>query len=138
MISVQPIWHLTRSGVGDGRELVVTLPMRMQSEANMRESWRARHRRRKQQRATTALVLTGLVKRDNYEPPCVATIIRVAPYSLDDDNLVGAAKAFRDGIADALGVDDRDPRVTWQYGQRKGDKPRQYAVEVRLRKGGAS
>lgn len=26
----------------------------------------------------------------------------------------------RDGVADALGVDDRDPRVEWVYGQRRG------------------
>lgn len=39
---------------------------------------------------------------------------------LDDDNLRSALKAVRDGIAEKLGIDDRDPRVEWRYGQRKG------------------
>lgn len=57
---------------------------------------------------------------------------RVAPSKgLDFDNLVSSAKACRDGIADALGVDDADARVTWHYAQRRG-KPREYAVEVRV------
>jgi len=30
-----------------------------------------------------------------------------------------------------LGIDDRDPRVTWTYAQRRG-KPKQYAVEVEV------
>jgi hypothetical protein len=68
-------------------------------------------------------VLTG---RDRV----TVTMARVAPRELDDDNLRGALKAVRDGIADAFGVNDRDPRVTWVYGQRRGSTPRTYAVQV--------
>jgi len=35
------------------------------------------------------------------------------------------------GIADALGIDDRDPRVSWRYAQRRGE-PKVYAVEVSI------
>lgn len=64
------------------------------------------------------------------------TLTRLAPSSgLDDDNLRGALKAVRDGVADALRIDDRDPRVTWEYEQRRS-QPRQWAVEIRIVKGG--
>lgn len=36
---------------------------------------------------------------------------------LDDDNLQGACKFLRDGIAETLGTDDGDPRLTWEYHQ---------------------
>ena len=39
---------------------------------------------------------------------------------MDDDNLRSALKACRDGVADALGVDDGSPLVTWEYAQVKG------------------
>jgi hypothetical protein len=52
--------------------------------------------------------------------PLVVTLIRRSPRALDDDNLRSAAKAARDGIADYLGIDDRDPRVQWRYDQSFG------------------
>ncbi len=65
-------------------------------------------------------------------PALVVTLTRVAPRALDDDGAVTSLKACRDGVADALGLpNDRDPRVTWRYAQRRG-KVREYAVEVRL------
>ena len=39
--------------------------------------------------------------------PSRTTIVRVSSGRLDDDNLVGACKGIRDGIAEALGFDDR-------------------------------
>ncbi|WP_230682079.1 hypothetical protein, partial [Streptococcus pneumoniae] len=47
----------------------------------------------------------------------VVRITRVGPRRLDDDNLARAAKALRDGVADWLGCDDGDPRVSWHYAQ---------------------
>jgi hypothetical protein len=55
---------------------------------------------------------------------------RVAPGNgLDSDNLPVSMKHVRDGIADAMGVDDRDERVTWEYAQERG-KPGEYKVKV--------
>jgi hypothetical protein len=50
---------------------------------------------------------------------------------LDGDNLQSAFKATRDGVADWLGVDDGDPRLDWQYRQRKG-AAKVYAVEIEV------
>lgn len=61
--------------------------------------------------------------------PCTVLLVRVAPSDgLDSDNLQGSLKACRDGVADWLGVDDRDPRVAWRYDQRRGP----WAVEVEI------
>jgi hypothetical protein len=40
-------------------------------------------------------------------------------------------KAVRDGVADALGVDDRDPRVVWLPDWERGRR-RQHAVRVEV------
>ena len=64
--------------------------------------------------------------------PCVVTLTRIAPRALDCDNNQISMKAVRDGVADRLGVDDRDPRVTWRYGQEKPDQPRTYAVRITI------
>lgn len=62
--------------------------------------------------------------------PCTVTLTRIAPSNgLDSDNLLSSMKGCRDQVAAWLGVDDRDPRVTWAYDQRRG-KSKQYAVEV--------
>lgn len=58
----------------------------------------------------------------------VVVLTRIAPLLLDDDNLAGALKSIRDGVADALGVDDRDARVVWLTEQTKG--PASVRVEV--------
>lgn len=106
--------------------MMVALPIRTISEANTRSHWAARAARVKRQRTVVALTLRAM----RLHVPCVVTLTRVAPSSgLDDDNLRGALKAVRDGVADALGVDDRHPGVTWLYGQRRGSA-RAYAVEI--------
>jgi len=38
-------------------------------------------------------------------------------------------------VADALGIDDRDPRVDWRYAQRRG-AAKEYAVEIRIEPNG--
>ena len=60
--------------------------------------------------------------------PVVVTLVRVGSKALDDDNLAYAFKAIRDGVADALGVKDHDPRVSWAYAQEKGP----YAVRIEV------
>ena len=58
-------------------------------------------------------------------------LTRIGPRRLDSDNLAAALKHVRDGVADALGMDDGDPRLVWLYGQRRG-KPGEYAVLVEI------
>lgn len=53
----------------------------------------------------------------------VVLMVRQAPRPLDSDNLASAMKAWRDGIADALGIDDRDKRVQWETEQERCSTP---------------
>lgn len=107
--------------------LVVTLPLRTVSESNARGHWGGRATRTKGHRTTCALALGPQVS--THSLPVRVLMTRIAPRALDDDNLRGALKACRDGVADALGVDDRDPRVMWSYDQKRG-RPGEYAVEI--------
>ncbi len=104
----------------------VTLPLRLASEANARGSWHAGAARARLARAQ----VNAALRRAEPGPlplPVVVRITRVGPRRLDDDNLSRAAKALRDGVADWLGCDDGDPRVSWHYAQATS---REYRVVV--------
>ena len=97
--------------------LCLTLPVRIESEANRRDHWAEKARRVKMQRNVVRWSLTG---RKPPALPCTVRLVRVGPRDLDLDNLIGGGKAIRDQIAEWLGVDDADPRVTWEYAQQRG------------------
>lgn len=106
------------------------LPVRTVSEANAHEHWRKRAKRAKHQRGLAVLVMRG----HGYKipaPPLFVRITRIAPRALDSDNLAGSQKHVRDGVADWLGINDRDPRIQWVYAQAKG-APKFYAVRVEV------
>jgi len=63
--------------------------------------------------------------------PVVVYLTRIAPRQLDDDNAARACKAARDQVAELLGVDDRDPRITWRVEQRRGGVG-EYALEIAI------
>lgn len=111
--------------------ITTKIPLETVSTTNMREHWSKRARRAKEQRRV-AYMWTPLLPRLGF--PLTITLTRISPRKLDDDNLRSALKSVRDGIADRLEIDDRDSRVTWEYGQRKGDSWEQAVlVEARLR-----
>lgn len=91
--------------------------LRLDVTANSRLHWAARAAKVKRQRAVVGLMLRGV---DRPALPCVVTITRRSPGTLDDDNAVSSAKATRDAVAQWLGVDDRDGRVTWRVEQERG------------------
>lgn len=99
-------------------------PIRTYSEQNCRDHWAKKARRAKSQRADAHLLFKACPL------PAAITFTRLAPRALDDDNLVGAFKALRDGIADRLGVKDDDPRISWSYAQVTNPKDPSYAVQV--------
>jgi hypothetical protein len=65
---------------------------------------------------------------------------RIGVYGLDEDNLSGGLKAIRDGIAKALGVDDRDASmggaIAWKVSQEKFDPSlrgrQRYGIRIRI------
>jgi len=125
--------------------------LRVVSTMNEREHWRKRAKRSREQRRFVAMLACG--RFGDLQPPLrgyiyrsqvdrrwklmsdaslSVTLTRIAPRALDGDNLAAGLKAVRDGVADALGVNDADPRVTWAYAQERG-KPREYAVRIEIR-----
>lgn len=116
--------------------VLITIPMRLVSEANQREHWAQKQRRVRAQREEVYL---RLWRSPHRRPtlPCTITITRIAPRMLDGhDNLSGSAKAVVDGMSDwlagAYGTgEDRQVGLTWRYAQRPG-KPKEYAVEITI------
>lgn len=128
-------------------ELLMT-DLKTVSEANEHAHWRARQVRAKEQRgrayASLLCSLSGykmLMKRTAKStrvclaalpaPKLTIHISRHGPRELDSDNLAGSQKHVRDGIADALGVDDGSDTLDWQYHQVRSPNG-VYAVLVRL------
>lgn len=63
--------------------------------------------------------------------PVLVRLTRVGPGRMDDEGVVASLKGVRDGVADALKVDDGDrARIRFEYEQETG---RAYAVRVELR-----
>lgn len=94
-------------------------------------------KRTKAHRGLAALMVnaqTTRTQRDELARGCSVKLIRVAPRRLWDtsESAPSALAAVRDGVADALGVDDRDAEegglVAWTYGQEQGP----YAVRIEL------
>lgn len=107
------------------------VPVRAVSTLNAREHWAAKARRAAAHRGAAHVALLAASVPSPPTGPVRVLLTRIGPRRLDSDNLAGACKAIRDGVADWLGIDDGDPRVTWEYGQRRG-KAREYAVEVEV------
>ena len=85
---------------------------------NAREHWRTRASRVRKELKSTILAL--ILSR--HPAPCLPVTVRLVRLSagvLDTDNLQGAVKAIRDGVAIWLDVKDNDPRIVWEYGQEK-------------------
>lgn len=61
----------------------------------------------------------------------VVRLTRISPRLLDSDNLEGALKAVRDGVADGMGINDRDPRVRYVVDQEQG-LPGEFSVRCEL------
>lgn len=119
-------------------EVTFTLPVKTVNEKNSSEHWRYRQKRAKAHRASATWGLhcalrDGVIWR--LQPPWVVTCTRLSSGVLDaHDGLPAALQHVVDGIADALGIPDNDPRVTWRYAQEKCKRGR-YAVRVTVRGG---
>lgn len=94
-----------------------SIPIQTRNTLNLRESWQAKARRLRKEKADTRL----LCPRWSQGPLLVVKLTRVGPRELDSDNLAAALKAVRDGLASWLRIDDGSPLVEWQYAQESGE-----------------
>jgi len=108
----------------------VWLPIQTVSESNGRDHWRVKAKRAKRQRHAARLLTPQA------DLPAVVRLTRLSRSRLDDDNLRGALKAVRDGVADAFGIQDNDPRLAWEYAQAPRGNQLQGSVMVEIRSEG--
>lgn len=91
------------------------------SEANQREHWATKNRRKKDQQY--AFLMFWLKSRcaDDLIPvgKLTVTFTRYSCKTLDQDNLAGAFKHVQDELARQLKVDDGDGSIRWIYAQEK-------------------
>jgi len=93
----------------------IVIPIRLSGGPNARLHWARRAKVAKRERRAAWLATSGWILP--VDGGAAVTLVRLAPRRLDDDNLRGVLKAIRDGVADRLGIDDRDTRVRWRYAQ---------------------
>lgn len=112
-------------------ELEFFVPVRTHNDLNCRQGWRIVWSRGKRQRTATATIAATQATQEQLpEKPLVVLLTRVGRGLMDDDNLQGALKHVRDGIADWLGVDDRHRHIVrYEYAQERG---KEYGVRVRI------
>jgi hypothetical protein len=116
----------------DPKKVTVSIPNLVTvSELNTREHWAVRAKRAKTQRFTTEVLLRSKLGRYLWTGrKVVVTMTRLGRRNLDDDNLAGAMKHVRDGVADWMGVDDGSPLITWRCRQARGDVGVMIQVEL--------
>ena len=102
------------------------LPVKTVSELNMREHWAAKARRAK---AQIQAVGWGFAGRMPPKPPVAVRMTRIGKRILDTDNLEGALKHVRDGVAKWLMVDDGRPDIRWICRQEIG---KEYGVRIEI------
>lgn len=128
---------LPRRPAGLGR-IDIVLPIKTVSEANGRfmtaRGARAKWARTARQRAEVRNLLNARIGIGPPELPVEIKLTRIAPRRLDRlENLGGALKAVKDGVADYLGCrNDEGPEISWlPHGQEKG-RVREYAVRIQM------
>lgn len=148
--------------------VTVEIPYRVVSVQNSPRAWRSQQARARLERAmgdrATERAIAWLDANEGRPHWALifdfvrVSFLRIAPGSLDDDNLRPGFKNIRDGVADALGRrawvrqrrqcfgpvvkgkarptrlvgDDSDERASWHYAQQKAGKGKYLAV-VELR-----
>jgi hypothetical protein len=101
--------------------LKLDVPIKTVSELNQRCHWAVRNKRRTEQRKAIYYAWkVALASTRRRLIPCTVRLTRRGMKMLDGDNLQGSMKYARDMVAELLGVDDADPRITFEYAQETG------------------
>jgi hypothetical protein len=105
----------------------ITIPVRVISEANTREHWGLKASRAKKQKNEAILAVKVCTEYRSLKLPLAISFVRYGKRKLDSDNLQGAFKAVRDGVAEALSINDGSDLITWDYKQEAG---KDYAIRI--------
>ena len=94
------------------------------SEANQREHWTVKRRRKKLKQRDFSLIWKSWRKFHPKETPKCIIFTRHSCHTMDADNLAGAFKHVQDALAKELGIDDGD--MNWKYEQKRIGTKEQY------------
>ena len=115
--------------------VVIHVPCRTVSEANQREHWATRYKRKKQQQ--NAVRYSMFENRWALAPfaghALRVRLVRIGNRRLDPDNLAGSFKHVQDAVAHFIGIDDGDEVVGWSYHQEHGTA---HSVRIELEAAG--
>lgn len=111
--------------VGENRPRVqqILIPTKVVSEANQREHWAVKLKRKKDQQESTwwAIFDAGFHRGSFASAESIrVTFNRIGGRRMDSDNFAGAFKHIRDAVARWLDIDDGDERIEWVYEQNAG------------------
>lgn len=109
--------------------VVWTAATRLVPGDNAREHWAAKANRLSAQKRIAWAATYQQIKTGEKWRTATVTITRIGKRKMDSDNLASSAKAVRDGVASALGVDDGSERYEWRYAQAIG---KEYGVRVEI------
>jgi hypothetical protein len=101
---------------------------------NSRAHWGTKKRIAKHER----IMVRDALKLKFAQPrlPLVVTLIRCSTGWPDSDQAVTSMKHVRDGVADFIGVDDGDNRITWNVERRRVPRREQGTV-IRIEAAGS-
>lgn len=109
------------------------IPIKTASLANLRLHWAAKARLVSKQREAARMLTRNALNGTLIPKRVRVTMERRAARRgnlLDTDNLASALKPTRDGIADALGIDDGDERTDWVCEQSRGHQDWSVMVKI--------
>lgn len=112
------------------------IPIKTCCSLNSRMHYMQRARMVKAERDAARLMAKAELGSNGHKgriPSSVKLTRKFCGVALDDDNVCGYLKGCRDGIADAIGIDDGDARIVWQYDQLRVKKRSDFGVIVEMR-----
>ena len=105
----------------------IKFPIKTVSEANMREHWASKGKRKRQQQHDFHLIWLSH-SPGQVDLPCDITFVRYSCRTMDQDNLAGAFKHVQDQLAREIGVDDGNSQLRFDYQQKRIKKMDHYFV----------
>jgi hypothetical protein len=112
--------------------LIFEFPMKTVSEMNRRDHWRTVHKRKAAQQREVDIEWKRAASGGKVALPCRVVLTRIAPKTLDSDNLASAMKATRDQVARLLGVDDSPDSLAQFDCRQKAIGERKYSVRIEV------
>jgi hypothetical protein len=116
----------------------LSLPIRTRNPlngqtGNSRRAAAIRTKQRAHVRGIVRLAVSAALRSSGLRLPCSVRLTRVSAGKLDPwDGLPAALKAVVDGVSDAFGVRDDDPRLQWEKPEQRQCNRGTYGVDVRI------